>query len=88
MSEQMPEITEEEARILEELAELEESDPEGYEALIADFGTDEPEADPARAHAEQLLQIFDANNQEQDKELAELLGRAFRGLAEPQEANE
>jgi hypothetical protein len=81
MSEQMPEITEEEARILEELAELEESDPAGYQALIEDLGEEDKDA-LARAHGEQLLQIFDARFQERDKDLIELLNHAYRPDAE------
>ena len=73
-----PEMTEEEARILEDLAEMRESDPEGFAALVGDLGDDEPEADPARAHAEWLLQIFDARASERDRELGELLNRGYQ----------
>ena len=45
VSEPRPEITEAEARILEDLAEMRESHPEGYEALIGDLGTDGPEGE-------------------------------------------
>jgi hypothetical protein len=80
--EEMPEITPEEAQILEELAEMHTEDPEGFEALIGDTETGVLEDDPARAHAEQLLQIFDARHQERDKELLELLNDAYRAKAE------
>ena len=71
-------MTEEEARILEDLAEMRESDPEGFAALVGDLGDDEPEEDPARAHAEWLLEIFDARASERDRELGELLNRAYQ----------
>ncbi len=71
---QMPEITEEETRILEELAQMRENDPEGYEALVGDRG---PESeDPALAHAEWLAEAI-AKSSEQNKQFAELLGRAW-----------
>ena len=77
------EITQEEARILEDLAEMRESDPEGYEALIGDLGADASgaEEDPARAHAEQLLEMLSAGNQERDKQLFEVLNAAYQQRA-------
>jgi hypothetical protein len=83
-----PEITEEEARILEDLAQMHTEDPEGFAALIGDLGTDEPQEDPALRHAEQLLEIFDARASERDRELGELLNRAFQQQQQQQRASE
>ena len=79
MSEQ--EFTSEELQALEDLAEMRESDPEGFAALVGDLGDDEPEEDPARAHAEQLLEMLSAGNQERDKQLFEVLNRAYQQRA-------
>jgi hypothetical protein len=78
MSEQMPEITDEDARVLEELVELAETDPEGYQALIGDLGGQD---DPARAHAEELLQMLTTRSNE-ERQFTELLNAAYRQRAE------
>jgi hypothetical protein len=79
----MPEITAEEAQVLEELDEIRQDDPEGYAAMIADL---EPETDPASAspelaHGEEILMILDAGMQERDEQLADLFNRAWRQAA-------
>ena len=76
---EMPEITPGEARLLEELAELYESDPEGYQALIRDLGTDASgaEDDPARSHGEFILGVTqDAERQRRERDKA-LLSAIF-----------
>ncbi len=70
-------MTEEEARLLEELAELYETDRPAYEALI---GGSEAEQDPALAHAEQLADWLTKNN-EQSRQIAELFNRAWASEA-------
>ena len=46
-----------------------------------DLEADAPEGDPARAHAEQLLEMLSAGNQERDKQLFEVLNRAYQQRA-------
>jgi hypothetical protein len=67
-------LTSEEIEALEELAELAETDPEGYQALIEDLG-DEDEAEQ-QEQGETLLGLIenaDQRRQEQDRELLDRL---------------
>ena len=68
-------MTEAEARILEDLAEMRETDRIGYQAILQDLADGEPETDPAHAHAEELLGIFAARNQGHEQ-LIEMLNDA------------
>jgi hypothetical protein len=86
VSEQMPEITAEEARVLEELDQLRQDDPEGYAAMIGDLepseATDPATASPRLAHAEEILGMLDAGMQGRDEQLADLFNAAWRQAAE------
>ena len=75
----MPEITAEEARVLEELDRMRQDDPEGYAAMIADL---EPKTDPEHAHGEEILRMLDVGMQERDEQLADLFNEAWRQAAE------
>jgi len=78
VSEQMPEITEAEARVLDELVDLRESDPEGYRALV-----DEASPDPEKAHADWLLETLSgASKRQQEGAVIDLLNQAWASEAE------
>jgi hypothetical protein len=75
----------EEVRVLDELAQMRAEDPEGYRAVMDDLrqGADEgtpSEADPARAHAEHLLDVLRGSAETRDP-LHDLLARAHAEAA-------
>jgi len=84
VSEQMPEITEAEVRVLDELAEMRESDPEGYAAVLEDLTTGEVEAspDPEKAHAEWILETLSGARRQQEGPVIDLLNQAWASEAE------
>ena len=84
MSEQMPEITEAEARLLDELADLHENDPAGYRALVEGASVrGEAEVDPTAAHADWLLETLSgASKRQQEGPVIDLLNQAWASEAE------
>ncbi len=81
MSKDGPRLTAEEAKILNELAEMRTSDPEGYAAVMQDTARGAQDADPARAHGEWLLGRL-ADDDWQRGEIMDLMNRAWRQAAE------
>ena len=69
------------ADVLEELAGMKATDPEGYEAVLQDLRT-EGEGDRARQHGQQLLDLMAARNSQGVDPLLEVLNRAHRAKAE------
>jgi hypothetical protein len=70
-------LTSEEIEALEELADLAERDPQGYQALIEDLG-DEDEAE-RQEHGEALLGMVQSAAQHREEQDRELLARLFGG---------
>ena len=88
MSEKTPEITEAEARLLDELADLHESDPAGYRALVEGASVrGEAEVDPEKAHAEWILEAL-ADKRQQEDPLFLAFQEAWRQAASAQAAQE
>ena len=48
------------ADVLEEMVEMRESDPQGYEAMLQDLRSGDEGADPARAHGQAILDHISA----------------------------
>jgi len=85
VSEQMPQrITEEEARVLDELADLRGNYPEAYAAVLEDLGGSvdaDAGADPEKAHADLLLEAI-GSKREQQGPVIDLMNQAWASEAE------
>ena len=82
MSEKTPEITEAEARLLDELADLKANDPEGYAAVLEDLTVEnDAGVDPEKAHADWLLEALSSKRQ-QEGPIMDLLNQAWASEAE------
>jgi hypothetical protein len=70
------------ADVLEELAGMKATDPEGYEAVLQDLRSEaEGEGDRARQHGQEILDILHARNSQGADPLLEILNRAHRAKA-------
>jgi hypothetical protein len=70
-------LTSEEIEALEELAELAETDPEGYRQAVSEARAQVEHQE----HAEGLLGMFESAAQRRQEQDRELLGRLFEGGA-------
>ncbi len=73
MSEHTPELTDEDAQVLEELAELQESDPALYAEIVRE-GFQEAES---QEHGQAVVEIINASQEHRQAEDRKLLGHLF-----------